>query len=62
MGRPVEMMRFATVGHENGGEGERREERAGWTGAGRARSESWERVRRVREAELENEMRRLGMI
>lgn len=31
-------------------------------GYGRVRSESWERARSAREAELEGEMRRLGMI
>lgn len=31
-------------------------------GYGRVRSDSWERVRGAREAELESEMRRLGII
>lgn len=65
----VEMASMMGVSRRDGfgrHEGWRHERTSEWVrtgrGHGRMRSESWERMRRLREAELEGEMRRLGMI
>ena len=57
------MARVDRFGRDGFGRYERTSEWVGTgRGYGRVRSESWERARSAREAELEGEMRRLGMI
>ena len=61
--RRVDMARVDRFGRDGFGRYERTSEWVGTgRGYGRVRSESWERARSAREAELEGEMRRLGMI